>query len=150
MIQRSRATPLPTVTAARWAFTWVGEELTGPEGGNPTLVVEFADGRVAWIDSEQKPIYYGYDAVVLGDGHEGGMAFTGTFHSCWVMPGDPKHGREDHIFSGATTNKLIVDLAKSFWHAAREGEFQPRAIDLRRPPAVPRALIGAWFDLQIR
>jgi hypothetical protein len=115
------------------------------EISRPVLRVTFADGRVAVIDGEQKPFYYGYDAVVLGD--EDGIAFTGLFRDCcWVMPPSQRYGGEAHLFPETTVNRDVVRLAKAFWHASREGTFRPQRIDLNNPPPSPKVVIGAWFD----
>lgn len=113
---------LPAVTSARWVLLGHdGTERAAGTGGYPHIVLTFADGRVAWVTPEQKPLFYGYAAAVIGDPF--------WDETQWVMRGEPAPG---HVFAGTTDDPQIVALVEAFWRAARAGSIEPKVVDVPR------------------
>ena len=121
---------LPAIKSARIVTT----------SGHVALVVTFVDGRKATIwAGDEKFLHYTGHAVMLGDGF--------ARDTCYVMPRDPRQGRnEDEIIPGVTVNRTIVALMTQVMQEADKGGVRARRLSLKAPRRARPAIIGAWRD----
>ncbi len=96
--------------------------------GRPALRLVI-DGAVAWIyEPKRSLLELGY-AVLADDAGAPGhwSARLPALH----LPADPDSGRAALELHGATQDRLVVGLARTFWNlCSGHGRFEPRVIDL--------------------
>lgn len=109
------------INNVRWIYLNADGTNAGPSAtaGWPYLVIDF-EGRVAYIDWEQKLLRHNIDAVYLGPAYEE--------HYYVDVPEDREQGREARRVRGFTDDPEIVQLTKEFIAAVDAGTFAPQQI----------------------
>ena len=108
------------LTRARWTF--VDAMGNFADRGEPVLLLNFREEPPTRVWYEQKPLFYGVEAVLLGDEWDDLLPPV-------TMP--PLAGsKESRIWTGTTADPTIVRLTKDFRAAVDAGTFETREIPL--------------------